>query len=135
MPRSPVVDGYLEEVEVELDAVEKLLELPPNRLASFHLQQAAEKLTKARRLSQGRDATVEHRISILLDGSDRVDALEESDPWRDLLRPLDDLSQFATTYRYPTSGGRSKSGWTPDQIRLRVGELRELLERARNEWT
>ena len=51
-----------------------------------------------------RDAepTVEHRIAIL------VDRLSPTDAWVARLRPLDRLTPFATSYRYPTPSGRWK---------------------------
>lgn len=95
MPVDPVVKAYLTGVREELDAIARLMEPPTNRLAAYHLQQAAEKLAKAVRLHRGHPATLEHRISLLLD------VLAPDDPWRARLDPLARFSQFATAYRYP----------------------------------
>ncbi|MCU0654198.1 MAG: HEPN domain-containing protein [Polyangiaceae bacterium] len=78
-----MIKSYLDEVDAELDAVARLMVPPPNRLAAFHLQQAAEKLTKALRLSRGLAATTEHRIALL------IEDLADSDPWKAALLPLD----------------------------------------------
>jgi HEPN domain-containing protein len=47
MPADPVVEGYLAAAADDLDAVRRLAAPPANRLAAYHLQQAAEKLIKA----------------------------------------------------------------------------------------
>ena len=47
MPADPVVAGYLAAVADDLDAARRLAAPPANRLAAYHLQQAAEKLVKA----------------------------------------------------------------------------------------
>jgi len=127
MPANPVVTGYLDEVEAELDAVARLMAPPPNRLAAFHLQQAAEKLTKALRLSRGLPATTEHRVALLLD------ELADSDPWKTSLLPLDRHSQYATAYRYPGASGRVKGAPTESETQTAIEEIRELLKQARLE--
>jgi HEPN domain-containing protein len=127
MPVNPVVTGYLDEVDAELDAVVRLMVPPPNRLAAFHLQQAAEKLTKALRLSRGLAATTEHRVALL------IDDLADTDPWKTALLPLDRHSQYATAYRYPGASGRVKGAPTDSEIKDAIEEIRELLERARRE--
>ena len=47
MPVDPVVAGYLAAVADDLAAALRLAAPPANRLAAYHLQQAAEKLVKA----------------------------------------------------------------------------------------
>jgi hypothetical protein len=59
-----VIAAYLDDVDLDLDATRRLIADPPNRLAAFHLQQAAEKLVKAVRLSRGLRLTKEHSIEI-----------------------------------------------------------------------
>ncbi len=103
-PDPRVVASYLDDVELELDAVRRLLREPPNRFAAFHLQQAAEKLVKAVRLLRGFHATAGHNIEML------VDELPKDDPWRAKLAVFEPLSAYATTYRYPTPGGKRKPG-------------------------
>ena len=107
-----VISGYLDEVAGELDAFGRLLVPPVNRLAPYHLQQAAEKLIKAVRLARGLQATVQHNLEIL------VDELEPRDPWKSRLATLEWLSVYATAYRYPsaTSGFRKPP---PDDAKLR----------------
>jgi len=112
-PRSDqrVIASYLDEVGAELDAVRRLVQPPPNRLAAFHLQQAAEKLIKAVRLHRGLQATKDHNLEIL------VEELSKEDPWRKRLEKFEELSAYATTYRYPspTKGSRNR-GPTPREL-------------------
>ena len=109
-PRSDprVIVAYLDDVELELDAARRLLD-PPNRLAAFHLQQAAEKLVKAVRLGVGLRVTVDHDIALLLAD------LPPDDPWRAKLGVLEPLSGYATTYRYPSPMGKRKGGPSHDE--------------------
>lgn len=81
-------------------AAARLLAGAGNRNAIYLCQQAAEKLIRARLAQRGVDATREHHLRVL------VDLLPANDPWRPQFTPLDRLSPFATTYRYPTPGGR-----------------------------
>lgn len=105
-----VVEGYLKAAEEEIDAARRLMRPPPNRLAAYHLQQAAEKLTKAVLVDRGQHPGREHRISVLLA------RLEAADPWRARLEPLDHLSAYATAYRYPGTSGRLRRA--PDAPKL-----------------
>jgi HEPN domain-containing protein len=57
-----VIAAYLDDVDLELDAAKRLIADPPSRFAAFHLQQAAEKLVKAVRLSRGLRITTEHNL-------------------------------------------------------------------------
>jgi HEPN domain-containing protein len=128
MPVDPVVAGYLAAVADDLDAARRLAVPPANRLAAYHLQQAAEKLVKAvlvhRRIHPG----VEHRIDVL------VHMLDPSDPWQPLLDPLDRFTPYATTYRYPSSTGRLKAGPNTSNVLAEAGEIDKLLDRAAREF-
>jgi HEPN domain-containing protein len=64
---SRVIAAYLNDVDLDLDAAKRLIADPPNRLAAFHLQQAAEKLVKAARLGRGLRVTAEHNLEVLID--------------------------------------------------------------------
>lgn len=103
-PDLRVITAYLDDVGLELDAARRLAADPPNGLAAFHLQQAAEKLIKAVRLGRGLRVTAEHNLEIL------IEDLAEDDPWRSKLAALEPLSSFATAYRYPSPTGKRKSG-------------------------
>jgi HEPN domain-containing protein len=124
----PVVAGYLAAVADDLDAARRLAAPPVNRLAAYHLQQAAEKLVKAvlvhRRIHPG----IEHRIDVL------VRMLDPSDPWQALLDPLDRFTPYATTYRYPSPTGRLKAGPNTSNVLADAGEIEKLLDHARREF-
>jgi len=136
-PNARVIGAYLDDVRADLEAFDALLAIH-NRFAVYHLQQAAEKLVKAVRLSRGLIPTKEHILAILIDGPDRAYAREprplpDGDPWRPLLAPLEWLSAYATAFRYPTSGGRRDVG--PDDATLTDTRrtLADLLIRACSE--
>src|SRR5262245_47688929 len=83
MPADPVVAGYLAAVADDLDAARRLAAPPANRLAVYHLQQAAEKLIKAvlvhRRIHPG----LEHRIDVLarVCSTPPIHGSRSSTPW------------------------------------------------------
>jgi HEPN domain-containing protein len=110
MHADPVVEAYLADVGNDLDAARRLAHPTVNRLAAFHLQQAAEKLVKAVRLARGLPATAEHHINVLVAG------LPADDPLRPLLAPLHELTPYATTFRYPTIRGRIRSPMSADEV-------------------
>jgi HEPN domain-containing protein len=126
-PDARVIAAYLDEVSEELDVVRRLLDPPPRRFASFHLQQAAEKLVKAVRLHRGMPATADHNLEAL------IDELPAGDPWRDRLAQYEELSAYATAYRYPTPTGKRKPGLDPVRLLQIVTSLEALVVRARQE--
>ena len=126
-PDDRVIAAYLDDVDLELDAAKRLIADPPNRLAAFHLEQAAEKLVKAVRLGRGLRVTADHNIEAL------VDELPADDPWRTKLRVLEPLSAYATTYRYPSPTGRRKGGPSNDEVVLWIKKIAGLTVEARAE--
>jgi HEPN domain-containing protein len=111
-PDLRVIAAYLDDVDVEIEAARRLIAAPPNRLAAFHLQQAAEKLVKAVRLSRGLRVTADHNLEAL------VAELPADDTWITKLRAVEPLSVYATTYRYPSPTGKRKGG--PDDAEVLV---------------
>src|ERR1700734_419599 len=127
MPGDAVVLGYLAAVADDLDAARRLVAPPANRLAAYHLQQAAEKLVKAVLVNPKIHPGVEHRIDVL------VRMLDAADPWQALLDGLDRFSPYATTYRYPSPTGRLKAGPDDASVQADLEEIQKPLERARRE--
>jgi HEPN domain-containing protein len=127
MPGDAVVLGYLAAVADDLDAARRLVAPPANRLAAYHLQQAAEKLVKAVLVHRKIHPGVEHRIDVL------VRMLDDADPWQALLDPLDRFSPYATTYRYPSPTGRLKAGPDAASVLADLEEVQKLLDRARRQ--
>jgi HEPN domain-containing protein len=124
-PDPRVIEGYLNDVEDELRAVDRLLDPPPLRFAAYHAQQAAEKLIKAVRLHRGIPATTDHNLASL------IHDLSAADEWRGRLSELVDLSAYATAYRYPTTTGRRPEGPSVDELRGFAAKIRQLLVDAR----
>lgn len=120
-----VIVAYLDDVDLDLDAAKRLMAAPPNRLAAFHLQQAAEKLVKAVRLGRGLRVTAEHNIEVL------VDELPHDDVWHAKLMILEPLSAFATSYRYPSPMGKRKGGPGSDEVLVWIKTIAGLSAEAR----
>jgi HEPN domain-containing protein len=120
-----VIAAYLDDVDLDLDAARRLIADPPNRLAAFHLQQAAEKLVKAVRLGRGLRVTAEHNIEVL------VDELPHDDVWHAKLAILEPLSVFATSYRYPSPMGKRKGGPDSDEVLVWIKTIAGLNAEAR----
>lgn len=125
-PDPVIIAAYLDDAMEDLDMAQRAVD-PPNRFAAFHLQQAAEKIIKAVRLHRGLLLTKEHNLRAL------IDELPVDDPWRTKLEPTEDLSEFATTYRYPTSIGRRKSGLPKAETQAMIKLLTELVADARGD--
>lgn len=124
-PDPRVIGAYLDDVDLELDAARRLVADPPNRFAAFHLQQAAEKLVKAVRLSVGLRVTVEHNLPVL------IDALSQDHPWRSKLHVLVPLTSYATAYRYPSPEGKRKGGPSADEVLVWIKTIAGLSAEAR----
>jgi HEPN domain-containing protein len=110
----------------DLDAASLLAE-HANRYAPYHVQQAVEKMLKAVLLHRNVEAGVDHRLDVL------VGKLADSDPWKSAFRPFERYTPYATTYRYPTPGGRTAPAPPPQGLIEDIAAIRVLLDRARRE--
>lgn len=120
------VRAYLDLMEQDIEAAE-LLAKGRNRYAAYHVQQSLEKLVEALLLRSGTEAGVEHRLDVL------IGRLGEGHAWVEVLRPLEAYSPYATSFRYPTPGGRVPAAPDPEAILADIATVRELLARARQE--
>lgn len=127
VPPNPMVPAYLQAAGEDLDAARRLLIPPASRLASHHLQQAAEKLTKAVLSARGIHTTREHRIAIL------ATSLDVGDPWRTKLSTLSHLDRFATAFRYPGTTGRLSPGEDPPKAQADLDTIAKLIDEAHGE--
>ncbi len=132
-----VIGAYLDDVAEELAAFDALF-AARNRLAAFHLEQAAEKLIRAVRIHRRLQVTNTHDLSLLIDGhpgdpTREPRPLPEGDPWRERMLEHEWLSKYATSFRYPTSSGRRDRGPTDDELRRGKERLVEHLALARRE--
>ncbi len=125
------IEKRLKAAELDLDAAQRLLSDPPNVLAAYHLQQAAEKVVSAVRLHRGLLVTKDHDLVLLIDGragGGEPRALPEGDPWRERFKPYETLSAYATTFRYSL-----KPAPKVDELRRMLNGLTGLHAQARKE--
>lgn len=73
-----------------------------NRNAMYLCSQAAEKVIRAVLTSEGKNAGIKHQLDEL------VDLLPDENPLKPGLRAIQDLTDYATSYRYPSPKGRIK---------------------------
>ena len=118
--------AFLELAEKDAEATE-LFVAGSNRNAAYHLQQAIEKLLKAVLIARQIETTSEHRLEPLLD------QLASDDPWLARLTPFAHYSVYATTFRYPTPGGRIANAPEIGVVRADNAAIRKLLVLARQE--
>jgi len=95
--------------------------------AAFHLQQAAEKLTRAFLLRAGIEGGITHDIEAL------ASRLPTGHGWRERLLALRKHSPSATKYRYPTISGRVPTPPSPQEITADVEAIRSLIAAATEE--
>jgi HEPN domain-containing protein len=109
MSAERVIANTLRLAQADLDAA-KLLSAGKNRYAIYHCEQAAEKVIKAVLTSEGVHANIKH----LLD--DMVKQVPEANPLKPLLKQVEHLAAYATTYRYASPSGNIKP--VPDDATL-----------------
>ena len=78
----------------------RLLASRGNRNAIYLCEQAAEKVIKAVLTSEGKHANIKHQLEAM------VDLVPDENPLKPSLRNIENLTMYATTYRYTTSTGR-----------------------------
>lgn len=78
----------------------RILSPQGNRNAVYLCEQAAEKIIRAVLTSEGKHAGVKHFLN------EMVDQIPDANPVKPILRAVEDLGDFATSYRYPTTVGR-----------------------------
>jgi HEPN domain-containing protein len=122
------IKAFLDLASADLDAAEVLARVG-NHYAAYHVQQATEKLLKGLLLFRGIEAGVEHRLESL------ADRLPEGDAWAARVERHLSYSAYATTFRYPTPGGRIPQAPDGRDVLSDVQGLRELIDLARVETT
>ncbi len=101
MSKNKVVAGYLRVAAEDL-AGARLLAQAKNRNAIYLCSQAAEKIIRAVLTTEDKHAGIGHKLDMM------VDMLPEENPMKPMLRDIDSLGDFATAFRYPTTGGKVK---------------------------
>ena len=125
MTKSRRVAALLTLADADLEAALALADIG-NRYAAYHCQQGAEKLVKAVLLDLGVESGAEHRIDVLLA------KLPNTEPWKARLQPLERLTPFATTFRYPTPGGRIPEAPDAGAVKRDIAIIESLLKMARS---
>jgi HEPN domain-containing protein len=111
MSAERVIANTLRLAQADLDAA-ALLYAGNNRYAIYHCEQAAEKIIKAVLTSEGVHANIKHQLD------DMVKQVPEANPIKPLLKQIEHLSAYATTYRYATTSGNIKP--SPDDNTLKA---------------
>lgn len=133
--RRVVVRSYLDDALNDLELAE-LAARAGNRLGATHLYYAAEKLVKAVRLHHGFLQVKEHHLQPLIEGNGKViPPIPLDSPWPGRLRVFIHLSDYATSFRYPTDVGRQKPGPSTDEALKLAAALRDLIALAVTELT
>ena len=117
------VANLLRLARIDLDAA-LLLNAAGNRNASYHNAQAAEKVIRSVLTSEGKHAGIGHKLN------EMVDLVPDANPIKPLLRSIEHLAAFATTFRYPTSSGRIKPPPTADEIKDDISKVDAALQDA-----
>jgi len=106
----------------------RILATHSNRNAVYLLSQAAEKLVKAVLTSEGIHGGIGHQLRPL------VDKIPESNPVKQLLRKIEKLEAFSTTFRYPTQGGRVKPIPSQQDFGIWSADVEVALKRVTDEF-
>jgi len=116
------IANYLRMAASDLEEAEYLAKKPGSRNPPYLYSQAAEKIVKAVLISEGEHAGREHRIFELLK------QIPDKNPLKILLKETDELSDYSTTYRYPTPTGRIKDIPSSEELEPHVKSLKKALE-------
>lgn len=109
MSAERIIANTLRLAHADLEAA-RLLHAGKNRYAIYHCEQAAEKIIKAVLTSEGIHANIKHQLD------EMVKQLPDANPLKSLLKEIEHLAAYATTYRYATTSGNIKPA--PDDATL-----------------
>jgi HEPN domain-containing protein len=97
-----------------------------NRNAMYLCSQAAEKVIRAVLTSEGKNAGIKHQLDEL------VDMVPDENPLKPGLRAIQDLTDYAASFRYPSPKGRIKAPPSKAAFEQDAGAVQAaLLEAAR----
>lgn len=102
----------------------RLLAASKNRNAIYLCQQAAEKIIRAVLTSESKRAGIGHRLDAM------VDDVPDENPLKPLLRAVEHLAAYATSYRYPTSVGRVVAAPTAEAFAEHAAKVEAALDAA-----
>jgi HEPN domain-containing protein len=95
-----------------------------NRNAMYLCSQAAEKVIRAVLTSEGKNAGIKHQLDEL------VDMVPDENPLKPRLRAIQDLTDYATSYRYPSPKGRIKAPPSRAAFEQEAGAVQAALQEA-----
>ncbi len=102
MSAEALIASYLRIASEDLAGARQLASTG-NRNAMYLCSQAAEKVIRAVLTSEGKNAGIKHQLDEL------VDMVPDENPLKPGLRAIQDLTDYATSYRYPSPKGRIKA--------------------------
>ncbi len=125
MSAEHIIANMLRIAKEDLDGA-RLLAPARNRNAVYLCEQAAEKIIRAVLTSEKKHAGIGHRLDAF------VDLVPDENPMKSALRSLEELTAYATTWRYPTSSGRIPQLSSPGDIERFVKNVAAAPELAAN---
>jgi HEPN domain-containing protein len=118
-----VIANFLRVAREDLDGA-LLLASKGNRNAAYLCCQAAEKVIRAVLTSEGKHGGIKHRLD------EMVDLVPEENPIKPALRAIEELSAYATTFRYPTPAGRIPDAPEGDELATLLRKVEDALAEA-----
>ena len=101
MNAEEVIAGFLRIAAEDLQGARALAKIS-NRNAIYLCSQAAEKVIRAVLTSEGIHAGIGHQLDRM------VETIPDENPVKQMLREIQGLGIYATSFRYPTTAGRVK---------------------------
>lgn len=95
-----------------------------SRNAIYLCEQAAEKVIMAVVSSEGKHGGIRHRLW------EMVDLVPDENPIKPLLRAIENLGGFATSYRYPSSTGSIKAAPSSSEFEAYAASVERALSAA-----
>lgn len=117
------IASFLRVASEDLAGARALHELH-NRNAVYLCEQAAEKIIRAVLTSEGLHGGTKHELSEL------IDVLPDANPVKPMLRTVEHLAAYATSYRYPTTRGRITPGPNAQEMSDALQRVAALLAEA-----
>ncbi len=109
MSADRLIASYLRVAKEDLDGA-RVLAKAGNRNAIYLCEQAAEKVIRAVLTSESQHAGIKHHLG------EMVDLIPDSNPIKPMLRAIEHLAAYATSFRYPTDAGRIKAPPSPTTL-------------------
>jgi HEPN domain-containing protein len=118
-----LIASYLRIANEDL-AGARVLSATGNRNAMYLCSQAAEKVIRAVLTSEGKNAGIKHQLDEL------IDMIPDENPLKPGLRAIQDLTDYATSYRYPSPKGRIKAPPSKAAFEQDAGAVQAALHEA-----